>query len=113
MSPALLLEMLEGRMAAIGQALKRLASDGDAVAEVESIRTNLLDVLQLVERDPGIDAAADDLYECVRAFVQAGEGDPGIMERRKRLLGDAYSRLWHRLGMSHLQPDGGLPGSRT
>ncbi|WP_018259605.1 hypothetical protein [Methylobacterium sp. WSM2598] len=106
MGPALLLETLEARMTAVAQALEHLTSGGNPAAEIENVRAQLVEILQLVARDPGIHAAADDLCSCARAYAAAEADEPGGIGRRKRLLTEAYSQLWHRLGMAHLGSDG-------
>ena len=68
MTPALLHEMLADRLNGIEAALAR-ARLGQADA-VQALRGHLLDILTLVPRDPGLDAAADDLH---RAALARGE----------------------------------------
>src|SRR5829696_8421865 len=56
-------------------------------------RAYLLEILELVERDPGIEAASDDL--CAVAKELAGGADRGT--RMSRLLQEAFLRFGDRL----------------
>ncbi|ACL58142.1 hypothetical protein [Methylobacterium nodulans] len=68
MTPA---EMLSARLSAIENAVKRIAEGQAVAAEAAEVRAALLDVLDLVVRNPGIDAAVDDLYRSVLALMEA------------------------------------------
>jgi len=72
--------------------------DGEEEREVHSIRAYLVNTLELIERDPGIEAAADDLYGTATAFV-AGQGRPkdGSERRDRRVLREAFLRLRDKL----------------
>ncbi|GJD51985.1 hypothetical protein OPKNFCMD_4745 [Methylobacterium crusticola] len=118
MTPALLDEMLEGRLSAIAQALARIAGPGpepgdaeagarpldvdasplDVDAFLRDIGASLRDVRDLVGRNPGLDAAADDLYRSVLSF--AGAGRDGVGARQRRLLSQAHARFRDRLSAS-------------
>jgi hypothetical protein len=50
--------------------------------ELHNVRASLLNILELVERDPGIEAASDDLYAVTKEL--AGGADRG--PRLSRLL---------------------------
>ena len=69
----------------VERALARLEQGDGAAAEVHNIRAYLVNTLELTKRDPGIEAAADDLYATATAFV-AGQGIqsnvPSARERR-------------------------------
>jgi hypothetical protein len=57
------------------------------------VRTYLVNILELVERDPGIEAASDDLYAVAKELargVDQGTRMPG-------LLGEAFLRFGDRL----------------
>jgi hypothetical protein len=71
------------------------ASD-NAEAELHNVRAYLVNVLELVERDPGIEAASDDLYQ-VAATLAEGT-DKGT--RMVRPLNEAFLRVRDRLAVN-------------
>ncbi|ACL57227.1 hypothetical protein [Methylobacterium nodulans] len=94
MTPA---EMLSARLSAIENAVKRIAEGQAVAAEAAEVRAALLDVLDLVVRNPGIDAAVDDLYRSVLALMEATASQDGVGARHLRLLTEAYTRFRQRL----------------
>jgi hypothetical protein len=86
-------DALEETLGFIQQALARVRAGDNANAELHHVRAYLVNVLELVERDPGIEAACDDLYQV--ATVLAGNSDKGI--RMSRLLDEAFLRFRDRL----------------
>ncbi|MGV7031558.1 hypothetical protein [Methylobacterium symbioticum] len=98
MTPALVSEMLADRLNGIEAALAQVRLGQPSA--VQELRHHLLDILTLVERDPGLDAAADDLHRAARAIVEIEQTDPGARARHDRLLGDARRRLLVRLEMA-------------
>jgi argininosuccinate lyase len=82
----------------IGDAVERLRGGAVVEAEAHRIGAHLLSLLEIVEHNPGIDAAADDLYAASRAFVAARQGqDSGPLRRDERVLGEALTRLCDRV----------------
>jgi hypothetical protein len=66
--------------------------------EAHNIRANLVNTLELVELDPGIEAAADDLYAVTAAFVTSHQQrDHGPERRDRRVLREAFLRLQDKL----------------
>lgn len=109
MTPAMLSELLANRLIAIEQVLEQLRQgDSDASVAVQSLRAHLLDILTLADRSPGLDAAADDLYQSARASVGTEGAELRIAARNHRLRGEAYLRFRQRLEAAHL---GWLPDS--
>ena len=53
-----------------------------------------MNTLEMIDRDPGIEAAADDLSTTVTAFI-AGQARPGDGSQRRdtRVLREAFPRL--------------------
>jgi hypothetical protein len=97
---------LEEMLASIAHVLLRIRAQ-EADAELYTLRGHLLDLLELVERDPGIEAASDDLY-AVSKEIACG-ADRGA--RMSRLSNEAFLRLRDRLGSarpSHKARDMGL-----
>ena len=97
MTPGLHTEMLNDRINAIADAITRLRQGERRHAEARSVRGNLMDILDLIERNPGVDAAVDDLHRGVCALVEAEPSEGGLEARRVRLVCEAYARLLDRL----------------
>jgi hypothetical protein len=68
------------------RALTRIKQGEGPETEAHNIRAYLVNTLELTDRDPGIEAAADDLYATATAFV-AGRREPedGAERRDERL----------------------------
>ena len=91
------------RLGFLESAVARMERGDGADAALREIGTFLLDLLTLVERDPGLELAADDLYEAAAILA----GGPSIADaRRWRLLKDAARRFRERLDAAH-------PGERA
>ena len=99
------------RTAAIFEARKREASDliAGAAARIQSgdapqsalceMRASLLDMLALFDRDPGLEMAADDLYEAAVALASVRLSEAGREDvRLRRILKDAARRFELRAG---------------
>ena len=82
----------------VERALARIETGDGVEAEVHNVRAYLVNTLEMIDRDPGIEAAADDLYATAAAFV-AGQGRPedGSPRRDKRVLREAFLRLRDKL----------------
>jgi hypothetical protein len=81
-------------MGAIERALDRIDAGEGLEFESLTVRAYLLEVLELVERDPGIEAASDDLYSVARDIACSPDRGP----RKSRLLKEAFLRFRDRLG---------------
>jgi hypothetical protein len=115
MTPELLNELLSTRVLGIDKALIQISQSRDAKGAALTIRAHLIDLLSLLDRNPGLDAAADDLYKSVTAFVEAGKYGAGAEDRQERLLAEAYARYKDRLeaaGIEFIPENGGGPGVR-
>ena len=72
----------------IEQAIARIELGEGAEAALREMRASLLEIKAMVERDPGIRMAADDLYEAAAALVAGKSAGPDLVDvRRWRLLG--------------------------
>jgi hypothetical protein len=72
-------------------------------AAAQTVRANLINVLSLLDRSPGLDAAADDFHASVRSAVEAA-GTPSA--RVLRLLDEAFVRFEDRLTVAGVElPD--------
>jgi hypothetical protein len=89
-------DALEETLGLIQRALDRIRAGDNAAAELQNVRAYLVNVLDLVERDPGVQAASDDLYQV--ATVLAGGSDRGT--RMSRLLDESFLRLRDRLTLA-------------
>src|SRR5215204_349363 len=85
-------DALEETLGFIQRALDRIQA-GHAEAELHNLRAYLLNILELVDRDPGIEAASDDLYAVAKQF-SVGQ-DRGA--RMSQLLQEAFLRFGDRV----------------
>jgi hypothetical protein len=92
-------EALEETLGCIERAVARIEHHQEDTAELHNLRAYLLNILELVERDPGIDAASDDLYSAAQAFAAANDDQAAhdFSPRRPRLLKEALFRFQVRL----------------
>jgi hypothetical protein len=95
----------------IERALARIEEWEAGDTGLHHLRADLLSLLELVERDSGIEAAVDDLYASASRFVAARqqgaeEGDAQPDRRGVRLLREARLRLSQRL-------DGAIPNAHA
>lgn len=72
----------------------RIANGAGTVGNLNDLRTFLVEMLERRERDPGIEAAAHDLYEGAVAIVESGTLPT---HRQQRLLREATQRFEERL----------------
>jgi argininosuccinate lyase len=90
-------EAVDEILRSIEQSVERLREGAVVESEAHRIGAHLLSLLEIVEHNPGIDAAADDLYAAARAFVAARQGqDAGPLRRDERVLAEALARLRER-----------------
>ena len=86
-----LAEVLEERIALVGAALTQIVQPDQAQAGLRELQDHLPKLLELIECDPGVRAAASDLLAAATALA---EEDPG---GRSRLVREAYQRFQDRL----------------
>jgi hypothetical protein len=92
-----MLEKVEPILAAIQQ--------GRGETELHNLQRQLIDLMALVERDPGIEAATGDLYAAAEALVVDRVVCSQPMARKLRLLVGAHQRFRDRLFTAQpLQP---------
>jgi hypothetical protein len=88
----------EDLLGLIEQAVARIEQGEGAEAALREMQASLLEIKAMVERDPGIRMAADDLYEAAAALVAGKSAGPDLVDiRRWRLLKEAGFRLCARL----------------
>ena len=108
-------ELLNNRVVGIDKALFQISQSRDAKDAALTIRAHLIDLLSLLGRNPGLEAAADDLSKTVMAFVEAGAYGRSAEDRQERLLAEAYARYRERLeaaGVEFIPESVGGPGVR-
>ncbi len=82
----------------IGQAVARIEQNYGEPDELHTMRAHLVELLRLMERSPGIDAAADDLDAAAAGLVRTTAADGSTaLARRQRLLREALQRFQQRL----------------
>ena len=82
----------------IGQAVARIEQNYGEPDELHTMRAHLVELLRLMERSPGIDAAADDLDAAAAGLVRTTAADgSATLARRQRLLREALQRFQQRL----------------
>ena len=93
---------LNGFVAALEDLLERVERAAASIEQgggenaLHDLRLALIEILGLIKRDPGIEAAADDLYEAAAAFL-ADVTASTPLGRRLRLLREARLRYRERL----------------
>jgi hypothetical protein len=79
-------------------ALARVADGGSGDAALRELEAFLIEILALVERDPGLELAAADLHRAAAMIVcERRFGEAALDVRRRRLLLDAARRFRARL----------------
>jgi hypothetical protein len=81
----------------IERALTRIEHDDDAEAALREMQAFLLDVMLLIERNPGIEAAANDLQLTAAVLVADRNQGASDVARRLRILRDSSRRFKERL----------------
>src|SRR5215210_1766527 len=88
-------DTLDETLGYIQRALERIRAGEAAEAELYNLRAYLVNVLDLLERDPGIEAASDDLYAVAHGLAEGNDKGP----RMRRLLVEAFQRFHDRLAL--------------
>jgi hypothetical protein len=89
-------EMLDERLESIELAVTWIAH-GASESDLHDLRILLVDVMGLLQRDPGVEAAVDDLYAAAAAVVKDRPFGQQPIVRKQRLLKDAGTRLRRQL----------------
>jgi hypothetical protein len=91
-------EAIQMTMDLIVQATARIEQNHGEPDELHNMRAHLVELLRLMERSPGIDAAADDLDAAATGLVLTNSADgAGALARRRRLLREALLRFQQRV----------------
>ncbi len=92
----ILTDAVDEKLALIAPVLRRIEQDGQS-ADLLDLCSHLIRALRLFERNPGIEAAADDLYAAAAALVGENMRPSQPSARGRRLLKDAHLRFCSRL----------------
>ena len=68
MTPSTFAEILEDRLKRVENAVALIDNGEGDRPELDNLRGHLIDILDIIERNPGIEATADDLYVGKRAI---------------------------------------------
>ena len=97
MTPSTFAALLDERLKFIEGAVFRIESGEGDRPELDSLRAHLIDILDVIDRNPGIEAAADDLYEVAARAVSASASERRPQSRERRMIREAALRLKERL----------------
>jgi hypothetical protein len=92
----ILTDAVDETLALIARIAKKIEQDGQS-ADLRDLGAHLVRALRLFERNPGIAAAADDLYAAAEALVGENTKLSQPSARGLRLLKDAHLRFCCRL----------------
>src|SRR5918997_148850 len=91
-------EAIQTTMDLIAQAIARIEQNHGEPDELHNMRAHLVELLRLMERSSGIDAAADDLDAAAAGLVRTTAADgSATLARRQRVLREALQRFQQRL----------------
>ena len=90
----LMTDGIENQLRPVRDVSHRIAAGVGTLGNLSDLRTSLVEILERRERDPGIEAAAHDLYEGAVAIVESGTPPT---HRQQRLLQEATQRFEERL----------------
>jgi hypothetical protein len=93
----ILTDAVDEKLALVAMVLRTIVQGGQA-GDLSNLATHLVRALRLFERNPGIEAAADDLYAAAAALVRENTRLSQSTARGRRLLKDAHVRFCSRLG---------------
>jgi hypothetical protein len=101
-------ETINERLAAIKLVVPRVAQ-GCEESDLRDLRILLIDVIGMLKRDPGVEAAADDLYAAAAAVVRDNCVHSQPAARKLRLLIEAGLRFCGRVREGEgIEPEDGL-----
>ncbi len=91
-----LTDAVDEKLASIARVLAPMEQGGGSV-DLRELTRHLMDAMGLFQRNPGIEAAADDLYAATAALVADDAPRLQPMARKLRLLKEAHRRFAGRL----------------
>ena len=90
-------EAVQSHGQAIGHAVTRILDGEEADLMLAALRRYVDELRILIERHPGIEAAASDLLATAGAFISASRTPSGAATRQRRFLAEAALRFTARL----------------
>lgn len=91
-----LADAVDDKLAAIALVFTQMEQGGES-AVLRELAGHLMGALALFQRNPGIEAAADDLYAATAALIADSTPQSQPMARKRRLLQEAQLRFTSRL----------------
>jgi hypothetical protein len=92
----ILTDAVDEKLAVVATILRTIEQGGQT-ADLRNLATHLVRALRLFDRNPGIEAAADDLYAAAAALVGENTKLSQSTARGRRLLKDSHVRFCSRL----------------
>lgn len=89
-------ETIRERIAAVGVVTETIAGKGGET-DLRDLRVLLINTMSLLQRDPGVEAAVDDLYAAARAIVKDAAVGFHPVQRNVRFLLSALKRFSDRV----------------
>jgi hypothetical protein len=91
-------ETIRERIAAVDLVAELIAGQGRDT-DLHDLRVLLINIMSLLMRDPGVEAAVDDLYEAAKAIVRDAAMGVHPVPRNVRCLRTALTRFSERVPM--------------
>ena len=106
MTDSALAQTINQRIEAVKKVVNLLAQAGRA-DDLHDLRVLLINTMSLLKRDPGTEAAVDDLYAAAAVLVTDAVSGVSPSARSLRLLLSASDRFCHRLAaaMGRIEPE--------
>jgi hypothetical protein len=92
----ILTDAVDEKLALIAPVVRKIEQGGQS-ADLRDLASHVVRALRLFQRNPGIEAAADDLYAAACALVRENTTFLQPTTRGRRLLNEAYLRFRNRL----------------
>jgi len=92
----ILTEAVDEKLASIASVVREIEQGGQSV-DLRDLASHLVRALRLFDRNPGIEAAADDLYAAAAALGGENTKPSFPAARGRRLLKEAHVRFCSRL----------------
>jgi hypothetical protein len=91
-----LAEVVDEKLASIAPILADIEQGGGS-ADMRDLGRHLVEAMNLFQRNPGIEAAADDLYGAAAALMMDSKVNSQPVARKLRLFKEAHRRFHNRL----------------
>jgi hypothetical protein len=91
-----LADAVDEKLASIALVFAQMEQSSES-ADLRALAAHLMDAMALFQRNPGIEAAADDLYAATAALIADSAPQSQPMARKRRLFKEAHLRFTSRL----------------